>query len=102
MKPVLTDLSIEPGKGFSIAHTQDDIPIIQQNEAEKMLKGNGFSGKRLMRKVASIPTLAVIQAEREGYNMNDGNDVRNYLAKHPEYMTVNKIDSGKDGRIIVK
>jgi len=46
--------------------------------------------------------LAVIAAEREGYNMNDANDVRRYLRKHPEYLTVNGIDTGRDGRIIVK
>ncbi len=102
MKTILTDLSFDPGKGFSISHFQDDIPIIEQNEAEKMLRSNGFSGKRLMRKVASIPTLAVTMAEREGYNMSDAADVKDYLRKHPEYMTVKKFDTGHNGRVIVK
>ncbi len=102
MKPILTDVTFDPRKGISITHTQDDIPIIDQNEAEKLLKTNGFSGKRLMRKVASIPTLAVVLAEREGYNMSDPGDVKRYLKKHPEYMTVKSFDTGRDGRIIVK
>ncbi len=102
MKTILKDLTIDPKDGVSITHYQDDIPAISQNEAEKLMTSNGFSGKRLMRKVASIPTLAVIAAEREGYNMSDPNDVRRYLAKHPEYMTVKRLDTGRSGRIIVK
>ncbi len=97
-----TMVDYDPAKGFIITQFQEDMPIISANEAEKMMESNGFSGKRLMRKIASIPTLAVVAAEREGYNMDDPADVRRYLSKHPEYMTVKKVDSGRSGRIIIK
>ena len=101
MKPVLKDFHYDPKKGFTIIHQQDDMPIIEQNQAERMMKANGFTGKRLMRKVASIPVLAVIQAERDGYNMDDPADVKRYLLKHPEYMTVRAFDTRRDPRVRV-
>jgi len=102
MDPVIKDFQYDPDRGFSVTHEQEDIPIIEQNQAERLMAANGFSGKRLMRKVASIPVLAVIQAERDGYNMDDPADVRRYLQKHPEYMTVRALDTGRSGKVIVK
>jgi hypothetical protein len=78
-------------KGFEIRHTQDDIPIVRANQIEKMDGTDGFSEKKLFRKVASIPVVAVIEAERQGYDMSDKNDVKRFLFKNPQYRTVNRL-----------
>jgi hypothetical protein len=99
--PVTTFESDDKGR-FFIRQTQDDIPVVSANFVEKMSRENGFSGKRLFRKVASIPAVAFTEAQRQGYNMDDPADVKAFLRKNPQYMTVSGFRTGRDTRIRVK
>ena len=74
-------------EGFVIKHHQNEIPTLNANAVERMSKANGFTKKRLMRKIASIPSTAVRLAESIGYDMSDSNDVRAFLKKYPAYRT---------------
>ena len=101
MEPITTFEDNGDGT-FTIRQTQDDVPIVQANFVEKLSRDNGFSKKRLFRKVASIPVVAVTEAERQGYNMSNEADVRAFLKKHPEFMTVKGLKTDKPAGIIVK
>lgn len=85
-----TSFEVEDDK-FVIRQVQDDMPIVEANYIERMNSNNGFSKKKLFRKVASIPVVAVTEAERQGYNMSDPADVRRFLQKNPQYRTVRQI-----------
>ncbi len=82
--------------------TQNNIPVLEENYVKKMNANNGFSGQRLFRKIASIPIVAVLQARKDGYNLDDPKDLRRFLKENPDYMTVDKIDSGRSPNIIIK
>jgi hypothetical protein len=79
--------------------TQNNIPVLEQNYVEKMNANNGFSKERMFRKIASIPDVAHLKAHQDGFNLDDVTDLRRFLADHPEYMTVNAINTGASGRI---
>lgn len=82
--------------------TQNNIPVLEENYVAKMNANNGFSGQRLFRKIASIPEVANIKAAQDGYNLDDVNDLRRFLADNPEYMTVKAINTQSDPHIIVR
>jgi hypothetical protein len=82
--------------------TQNNIPVLEENYVAKMNANNGFSKQRLFRRIASIPDVAHLKAYQDGYNLDDVKDLRRFLADNPDYMTVDKIDSGKSGKIIIK
>jgi hypothetical protein len=90
MSGILTSFESDQ-KGFRIHHVQDDIPVVRANQIEKMNGTNGFSKNRLFRKVASIPVVAVVEAERQGYDMSDRADIKKFLERNPQYRTVNKL-----------
>jgi len=50
---------------------------------------DGFSKKREFQRIGRIPYVAYLQAEKEGYNMSNEEDVITFLERHPEFMTVN-------------
>lgn len=81
---------------------QDNIPVLEENYVQKMNGNNGFSKKRLFRKIASVPIVAHIDAERKGYNMSDPADVRRFLQENPDYMTVERIRSKGTRNYIVR
>ena len=81
---------------------QDNIPVLEQNYVEKMNLNNGFSEKRLFRKIASIPDVANLKAYQDGYNLDDPKDLRRFLADNPEYMTVERLKSNTDSHILIK
>ena len=81
---------------------QNNVPVLEQNYVEKMNSNNGFSKQRLFRKIASIPDVAHMKAYQDGYNLDDPKDLRRFLSDNPDYMTVDKIDTGRSGKIIIK
>ncbi len=82
--------------------TQNNIPVLEQNYVEKMNSNNGFSEKRMFRKIASIPIVAHIKAFQDGYNLDDNKDLHRFLADNPDYMTVEKIKHDNTHNIIVR
>ncbi len=82
--------------------TQDNIPVLDENYVAKMNANNGFSGKRLFRRIASIPEVAHLKAYQDGYNLDDPKELRRFLNDNPDYMTVRNIDTGASGHIIIK
>ena len=82
--------------------TQNNIPVLDENYVEKMNANNGFSGKRLFRRIASIPEVAHLKAYQDGYNLDNPADLRRFLADNPDYMTVKAIDTGASGKIIIR
>ena len=82
--------------------TQNNIPVLEQNYVEKMNAGNGWSEKRMFRKIASIPVVAQFKAKQDGYDLDNVEDLHRFLAENPDYMTVQAIDTGASGKIIIK
>jgi hypothetical protein len=81
---------------------QNNIPVLEENYVLKMNANNGFSEKRMFRKIASIPDVANMKAYQDGYNLDDVKDLHRFLADNPEYMTVEKILTNRDPHIIVR
>ena len=93
-----------PGEYEHISEIHQNIaPTVDANLMQKIMDpANGFSEGRSIRKIASIPIVAMLKAEREGYDFSDRKSLDEFLKKHPEYMTVEKIDTGATGKIIVR
>ena len=81
---------------------QDNIPVLEENYVMRMNANNGFSEKRLFRKIASIPEVAVIKAGQDGYNLDDTKDLYRFLNENKDYMCVDNILTGRSPNIIVK
>lgn len=81
---------------------QNNIPVLEENYVLKMNANNGFSEKRMFRKIASIPEVAHLKAYQDGYNLDDAKDLHRFLQDNPEYMTVEKILTNRDPHIIVR
>ena len=81
---------------------QNNIPVLEENYVRKMNANNGFSEKRMFRKIASIPDVANMKAYQDGYNLDDVKDLYRFLNDNPEYMTVEKILTNRDPHIIVR
>jgi hypothetical protein len=82
--------------------TQNNIPVLEENYVRKMNANNGFSKERLFRKIGSIPITEHLNAIQEGWNMDDPKEVYRYFGRNEDYLSVQKIDTGASGRIIVK
>jgi len=83
--------------------TQDYVPTIEENRWHKMSGGNGWTKERTMRKIASIPTLALAIAKDEGWDLDDQNELRRFITDHPEFMTVQSLKThGGHSNIIIK
>jgi hypothetical protein len=81
---------------------QNNIPVLEENYVLKMNANNGFSEKRMFRKIASIPDVANMKAYQDGYNLDDPKELYRFLNDNPEYMTVEKILTNRDPHIIVR
>ena len=81
---------------------QNNIPVLEENYIQKMNSNNGFSEKRLFRKIASIPDVANLKAYQDGYNLDDPKELRRFLSDNPDYMTVERLVSKRSPNIIVK
>ena len=103
---IFTELQINH-KEKKFTHITKYDAIIPMTEAQyaKASSLNGFSKKRLQRVIAEIPIAEYFEMERlarESGEQVTADRVKKWLSGHPEYMTVNAIDTGKDPRIIVK
>lgn len=98
------ELDLKPDGEFTMRRVvvQDNIPTLTANQFEKMHGNNGFAPSRTMRKVASIPFVAALEAQRLGYNLDDKKDLFRFLNEHPEFMVVDKLNSNRSPNIIVK
>jgi hypothetical protein len=81
---------------------QDNTPVLEQNYVEKMNANNGFSQKRMFRKIASIPVVAVMKANQDGFNLDDRKDLDRYLKANPGFMSVDYILSPRNSQVIMK
>ena len=67
-------------------------PLLVKNQQEKLNENRGYSRKRTLRKVASIPIDVIIAMGERGFELlRDDRKLRRFLKKHPEYMTVEKL-----------
>ena len=82
--------------------TQNNVPVLEDNYVQKMNSSNGFSEKRMFRKLASIPVVAVLKAHQDGYNLDDRADLEKFLKANPGYMSVDHILSPRNSQIIIK
>ena len=82
--------------------TQNTTPVLEENYVDKMNANNGFSEKRMFRKIARIPIADHLKAAQDGYNLDDDKDLYRYLQEHPQCMAVNHILSPRNAQIIVK
>jgi hypothetical protein len=82
--------------------TQNTTPVLEENYVDKMNANNGFSEKRMFRKIARIPIADHLKATQDGYNLDDDKDLYRYLQDHPLCMTVDHILSPRNSQVIVK
>ena len=67
-------------------------PLLIKNQQDKLNNNRGYSKKRTLRKVASIPIDVIIAMGEMGFELlRDDRKLRRFLKKHPEYMTVEKL-----------
>jgi hypothetical protein len=97
--PLSEDGTIVNHAGFVMS---DNIPVLEENYVKRMNANNGFSEKRLFRKIASVPYLAVLKATQDGYDLNSAKDLHRFLGENPDYLTVEKIRTGRSPNIIVR
>ena len=82
--------------------TQDYVPTIQENAWHQMNGGNGWTKDRTMRKVAQVPALALQIAKDAGWDLDDQNELRRWLADNPQFMTVQAFKTSNNPNIIIK
>ena len=67
-------------------------PLLVKNQQDKLNNNRGYSRKRTLRKVASIPIDVIIAMGERGFELlKNDRKLRRFLKKHPEYMTVEKL-----------
>ena len=67
-------------------------PLLVRNQQDKLNDNRGYSRKRTLRKVASIPIDVIMAMGDRGFELlRDDRKLRRFLKKHPEYMTVEKL-----------
>jgi len=72
---------------YKLTTVADVSSILELNKQERNLN-DGFSQKRTMRKVGSIPIDTLIAMGEKGYEiLKDDNKLREFLRQHPEYRT---------------
>lgn len=81
---------------------QNNIPILEENYVRRMNANNGFTQKRMFRLIGSIPVTEELKARQMGIDLDDPHEVYKYFGKNPDYLSVNAIDTGKSGKIIIK
>jgi len=67
-------------------------PYLEKNYQEKKLDNRGYSSKKTLRKIGSIPVEKLIAMGPKGLELlyND-RKLRRFLKRHPEFATVDKI-----------
>ena len=79
---------------LGIKHIQDTDPVGQEAKDVRTYSDNGFSDKRTMRKVGSIPSVFLMQEKYK--DIVDGDQksmkkaVKRFFSDHPEFRTCNQ------------
>ena len=79
---------------LGIQHIQDTDPVGREAKDVRTYSDNGFSDKRLMRKVGSIPSVFLMQEKYK--DIVDGDQksmqkaVKRFFSDHPEFRTCNQ------------
>jgi len=81
LKGLIFDVDEKRGK-VKLTRIVDLAPYLLANKQERILLGKGFSKKRTLRKIASIPLDVLI---KHGIDPRDDNALRKFLREHPEY-----------------
>ena len=91
MKKQFLEYDEKKGKIKLITQVNLD-PLLIKNKQDKLNKTRGYSPKRSLRKIASIPLDVLIALGEKGIELlSDDRKMRRWLKKHPEYMTVEKL-----------
>lgn len=78
-----SDLEEDNKKGLIIVRNVVDIePYLKANYEERKAIGKGFTKKRTMRKIGSIPLWVIIKHPEL---MHDNRALRRFLKRHPEF-----------------
>lgn len=83
----------------------DAVPVMDQARFERLSGCNGFSDGRNQRVIGEIPLAEFFEMQRIADEREEpltGTELKAFLAENPEYRTVNNIDTGHTGKIIVK
>mgnify|MGYP001385339766 FL=1 len=105
MDTIIDTVGVEEiGGGFRLTGSikQNNIPVLEENYVRKMNANNGFSKERLFRKIGSIPITEHMNLIQRGYDMDDPKTVYKYFGQNPDYLSVQAINTGASGKIIVK
>ena len=88
MKKQILKVDENKGKVELINQVRLD-PLLEANKREKLNDNRGYSKRRTLRKVGSIPIDVLISMGERGVELlyND-RKLRRFLKKHPEYRTV--------------
>lgn len=83
---------------------EDHRPVLEQNFIDKCNENNGFTQKRMFRRLARIPVAVIEKAKQMGYDMEKDGDLHRFLRDNPEFLTVKSklTQRNADGRIIIK
>ena len=83
---------------------EDHRPVLEQNYVDKCNENNGFTQKRMFRRLARIPVAVIEVAKQMGYDMERDGDLFRFLRDNPEFLTVKSRLTARngDGRIIIK
>lgn len=98
------DVSLDEHK-FERVTTYDTAIVMEAAEAERQLGNNGFSKERGSRVIGEIPLAEFLELQRVAQESGDdltGTDLRKFLQKNREYMTVPRLNTGHKGKIIIK
>ena len=84
-------------RGLIIHHEQDVEPLLAENHADRSSGNNGYSPRRTMRRIGSIPNIFIEQAMREtGINVYQGGPdaeklLRRILEENYAFRTVDRL-----------
>jgi hypothetical protein len=85
--------------------TYDAAVAMSEADAERTLGNNGFTKGRGGRVIGEMPVHEYFELERKAKGKGDvvtGQDLKKWLMKNRDYMTVSRIDTGASGKIIIK
>ena len=103
---VQNSIDIDDEDNFFVNTTlkSNDIPLLKENEFLRMNTNNGYSKDRTLKHLASIPYVAYLKAQADGYNLLNDKDFNKYISLHPEYMIGDdRVRQGSNShKIIVK
>lgn len=78
----------ESKQKFKLVVIADYTPYVKENYFQRMQTDNGFSKKRTLRKIGSIPIDVLISMKEKGYEiLRDGKKLKKFLKEHPEFRT---------------